>query len=110
MLVFVNGCFVPEEQALVSAFDRGFVYGDGVFETIRIHNGQPFRWNAHLERLQTGAQFLRLGLPFSPDELRPLAQRLIDDNALKEGVVRIVVSRGTGPRGYSPKGSAQPTC
>ena len=55
MNVFLNGQFVPEERALVSVFDRGFLYGDGLFETVPIYNGKPFRWAQHLERLQRGA-------------------------------------------------------
>lgn len=110
MLVWLNGRFVPKDQAVISAFDRGFVYGDGIFETIPIHNGQPFRWNAHLERFQTGTRFLKISAPFSSEDLRQSAQKLVELNGLKRGVVRIVLSRGTGARGYSPKGAEQPTC
>ncbi len=64
MIVFLNGQFVPEAQAVVSVFDRAFLYGDGLFETIRVANGKPFRWAAHLERLQRGADFLGIAHPF----------------------------------------------
>src|SRR6266404_5997591 len=57
MVAFLNGLFVPEEQAVVSIFDRSFLYGDGLFEAIRILNGAPFRWQQHLDRLQRGAEF-----------------------------------------------------
>ena len=55
MMVFLNGQFVPEEQAVVSAFDRGFLYGDGLFETMLVSNSKPFRWAQHVERLERGA-------------------------------------------------------
>ena len=58
MLVFLNGQFVPEEQAVVSVFDRGFLYGDGLFETMRVVNGKPFRWDQHLHRLDCVRHYL----------------------------------------------------
>ena len=68
MMVFLNGEFVPEEQAVVSVFDRCFQYGDGLFETLRIYNRQPFRWEHHLERLERGAEFLAIRVPFTAEE------------------------------------------
>src|SRR5438874_2265770 len=109
MRVFVNGQFVPEEEAVVSVLDRGFLYGDGLFEAVRIFNGQPFRWFQHLERLQRGAEFLGIKLPFSPDALRGFAEELILQNEMPDSLLRLTLSRGIGPRGYSPKGAEQPT-
>ncbi len=109
MLVFLNGEFVPEERAVVSVFDRGFLYGDGLFETIRVFNGKPFRWSQHLDRLQRGAVFLNLNLPFSADALRGLADELIGKNQSPDSLLRLTVSRGAGPRGYSPAGAEHPT-
>ena len=74
MLVFLNGQFVAEEHAVVSVFDRSFLYGDGLFETMRIFKGKPFRWEQHLERLQRGADFLKIVLPLPPDALRAFAE------------------------------------
>jgi aminodeoxychorismate lyase len=108
MLVFMNGQIVPEEQAMVSVFDRGFLYGDGLFETIPVYGGRPFRWAQHLERLTRGAEFLNISLPYSPKELRKFAAELIERNQQPGGLVRLNVSRGTGPRGYSPKGADSP--
>ena len=68
MLVFLNGQFVPEERAVVSVFDRCFLYGDGLFETIRICRGRAFRLTQHLERLAQGAGFLKIKLPFTPQQ------------------------------------------
>ncbi|HEY2951031.1 MAG TPA: aminotransferase class IV [Verrucomicrobiae bacterium] len=109
MLVFVNGRLVPEEQALLSVFDRGFLYGDGLFETLRVVHGKPFRWSQHLERLERGAEFLKLKLPCAPDEMRRWANELIVQNQMPESVLRLTLSRGVGVRGYSPKGAGPPT-
>ena len=80
MLVFLNGQFVPEEQAMVSVFDRSFLYGDGLFETMLVCNRQPFRWKQHLERLQRGAEFLKLlKISASGDRLRAGFCKRADD-------------------------------
>ena len=108
MLVFLNGRFVPEEKAVVSVFDRSFLYGDGLFETLRVYGGKPFCWPQHLERLQRGAEFLNLRLPFAPAALQQFATELIEQNQMRESLLRISLSRGVGPRGYSPTGAEQP--
>ncbi|MCX6895515.1 MAG: aminodeoxychorismate lyase [Verrucomicrobia bacterium] len=107
--IFLNGQFVPEDRAVVSVFDRGFLYGDGLFETMRVVNGQPFRWTQHLERLQHGADFLKIKLPFPPDALRWFVGDLIAQNEMPDSLLRLTLSRGVGPRGYSPKGAESPT-
>jgi branched-chain amino acid aminotransferase len=109
MKVVLNGRLVPETEAVVSAFDRGFLYGDGLFETLRLYRGAPFRWAQHLDRLQRGANLLHLPLPFDPTALRRLADDLVRENRMPDAVLRIAVSRGIGPRGYSPKGAGPPT-
>jgi branched-chain amino acid aminotransferase len=109
MTIFLNGQFVPEEQATVSVLDRGFLYGDGLFETLRIFRGKPFRWAEHMDRFQRGAAFLKIQPPFAPEELLAHALRLIELNALPESLLRLTLSRGVGARGYSPKGADHPT-
>lgn len=109
MTVFVNGEFVSEERAVVSVFDRGFTYGDGLFDTLRLHNGRPFQWDQHIERLLAGAQFLRIDVPLKAHELRRVADELASRNNVLHGVLRISLSRGIGPRGYSPKGASRPS-
>lgn len=109
MTVFLNGTFVPEDQALVPVTDRGFLFGDGLFETMRVYHGRPFRWQQHLERLGRGAQFLKITLPHTPQELYKFARELVKQNDLPEAVLRVTVSRGGGPRGYSPRGADRPT-
>ena len=108
MSVFLNGQFVPEEKAVISVFDRSFLYGDGLFETLRVFGGKPFRWAQHIERLQRGVEFLKLRLPFAPEEIRQFADKLIHENRMPEALLRLSLSRGVGPRGYSPKGADQP--
>ena len=103
MIIFFNGQLVPEEQANISVFDRGFMYGDGIFETLRLFNGKPFRWQEHLERFQRGAEFLKIEPPFSADVLRGFADQLVAKNRMPDSILRLVLTRGPGARGYSPK-------
>jgi aminodeoxychorismate lyase len=108
MVVFLNGQLVPEEQAVVSVFDRSFLYGDGVFEALRISNGRPFRWQQHMDRLQTGLKHLKIACPYSPAELFGHAAHLVSGNQMPESLLRITTSRGIGKRGYSPVGATSP--
>lgn len=108
MLVFVNGQFVAEEQATIPVYDRGFLYGDGLFETIRIHNSRPFQWKQHLARLEGGAAWLKIALSMTQEELLRVAQELIRLNGRPEALLRLNLSRGVGLRGYSPKGANSP--
>ena len=108
MIVFLNGQFVPEERAVVSVFDRSFLYGDGLFETLAVFAGQPFRWEQHFARLARGAEFLGISLTYSVEELLRHAPALIAQNRMPEATLRITLSRGVGIRGYSPKGANCP--
>ncbi len=109
MIVYLNGRFVPAEQATVSVFDRGFLYGDGLFESVRVYSGQPFLWQSHARRLIQGAAALRIPLLTDMEMLRSSLIELLDRNQLTNAVVRISLSRGSGPRGYSIRGADQPT-
>lgn len=109
MIVALNGKLMPEEQALVSVFDRGLLYGDGLFEAVRIFNGKPFRWEQHETRFRQGAAFLGIKVPEQSGGLRALADELVTRNQLPNCLLRILLTRGTGPRGYSPKGADRPT-
>jgi branched-chain amino acid aminotransferase len=108
-IVLVNDRFVPEEQAVVSVLDRGFLYGDGLFETVRVSNGRLFRWGRHMLRLHRGARFLRLDVPATDGRLRELAMELIRLNGASEGILRLTLTRGSSARGYSPKNASKPT-
>src|SRR5262245_53576168 len=109
MVVFLNGRFLAEDAALVSVFDRGFLYGDGLFETLRVARGRPFLWQAHMDRFTRGAEVLQIRPPLTVLELQKAADRLIALNALPNSILRITLTRGPGPRGYSPKGADSPT-
>ena len=108
MLAYVNGRLVPEEEAMVSVFDRSFLYGDGLCEAFRVHRGRPFRWSQHWRRLEQGATFLKLVLPCGETELLAAALELIERNHLPEAILRLTVSRGVGVRGYSIQGANAP--
>jgi len=107
--VWLNGRFLPAAEATVSIFDRSFLYGDGLFETIRVYGGRPFLWAEHLRRLHEGAGFLGIRIPHPDAELARAAGELIRRNALPESTLRLHLSRGVGSRGYSPRGADSPT-
>src|ERR1051326_1338966 len=109
MDVFLNGQFVAETQAVVSVNDRGFMYGDGLFETMRVFNGKPFRMAQHLERMVRGADYLKIKLPHTPKELQQLAAQIIEKNSMPDSILRVTLTRGPGERGYSPRGADKPT-
>jgi aminodeoxychorismate lyase len=108
MIVFLNGKFVAEEKAVVSVFDRGFLYGDGLFEGIVVEGGRMFRWEQHMERLGRGLKFMKMTLPISMEALRKAAEELIRRNRMGRALLRISLSRGITERGYSPKGAVNP--
>lgn len=96
----VNGSIQLSEYASVSVFDRGFLYGDAVFETIAVYKGRLFRFNDHWSRLQRSLAAIFMKSPFDKEEdLCIICLRLIDVNELCDGVVRVAISRGLGPRG-----------
>ncbi|HXR47351.1 MAG TPA: aminotransferase class IV [Candidatus Limnocylindrales bacterium] len=109
MTIFLNGRFVPETQAVIPVNDRGFMYGDGLFETVRVVNGRPFRLAQHLERMTRGADFLKIKLPIAPKELQEFAEQLIEQNQLSEAILRVTLTRGPGERGYTPETDGKPT-
>jgi branched-chain amino acid aminotransferase len=109
MLVFLNGQFMPEVDAVVSVNDRGFMYGDGLFETMRVVHGKPFRFAQHLERMTRGADFLKIKPSFTPKELEKFAAQLIEQNKMPDAILRVTLTRGPGKRGYTPDNDSQPT-
>jgi aminodeoxychorismate lyase len=109
MLVFLNGQFLPEAQAVVPVNDRGFLLGDGLFETMRVVGGKPFRFAQHLERMTRGADFLKIQLPFTPRELEKFAAQLIEQNKMPDAILRVTLTRGAGERGYAFNGESKPT-
>ena len=108
MVVFLNGKFVPSSKAVVPVNDRGLMYGDGLFETLRVVNGRPFRFAQHLERMVRGADYLKIPLPYSPKEIQAFGAQLIETNQLPDAVLRVTLTRGAGERGYTPAAAATP--
>ena len=94
---------------MVSVFDRSFLYGDGLFEVVRVCNGRPFRWGQHMEKFLHGAGHLKIRPPFAPEEIQQFATQLVRKNKMPEALLRLTLSRGVGERGYSPKGANSPT-
>jgi len=102
MLVHVNGKLVPRDEAKVSVFDHGYLYGDGVFEGIRVYDGNVFRLREHIERLFESAHTIALKLPMSPEELMDATLETIAANGKRDAYIRLVVSRGEGDLGIDP--------
>jgi len=96
----INGRTVPAAKAVISVQDRGFRYGDGVFETIAVHGGVPYQFDWHMTRLAEGLRSIKI--PFVVDSLRGHCRQLLRKNKLDAGVLRIQVTRGIGNRGYLP--------
>lgn len=105
--VCLNGAMLPMHEAAVSVFDRGFLYGDGVFETVRIYNGIPFMLDEHMERLIAGLKTLRFQK--IPAGIKVYASRLIEANKINNGSLRIAVSRGELTAGIDPSVCKDPT-
>ena len=108
-IAFLGGRFLEITKASVSVLDRGFLYGDGLFESVRICRGKLFRWREHLERILSGAAFLKLRLGCSGEDLTRAALDLVEKNEASEAILRINISRGIGERGYSIRHAGKPT-
>lgn len=102
MKIYIDGVFYPEPEAKVSVFDHGLLYGDGIFEGIRFYNGRVFRLEEHLERLWDSARAIMLKIPISLDEMREATLESIRQNGLRDGYIRLLVTRGKGNLGLSP--------
>ena len=108
MTIYRDGKFVSEEEAAISPFDRGFLYGDGLFETVRCYEGKLFRMDRHIARLQSGLE--QLGIPVSANEteLAAVLRELMKRNDVANGIARIIVTRGIGEFGLLGKKALQP--
>lgn len=107
MKLFLGTGLVEEAEAAVSPFDRGFTLGDGLFETLRVKGGRVLRVEAHLARLAAGVKVL--GMPLPSLNLSEALSRTTKANGLLEGVLRLTLTRGTGPRGVLPPAEPKPT-
>lgn len=109
MLIYLNGKFVPREEAKISVFDHGLLYGDGVFEGIRSYNGRVFKLDEHLKRLYDSAKAIRLEIPLSLEEMREVVLETLRRNNLRDAYIRLVVTRGEGDLGLDPDKCRKPT-
>jgi branched-chain amino acid aminotransferase len=101
-LVYIDGEFLAPEQAKISVFDHGFLYGDGVFEGIRAYHGRVFKLPEHLSRLYRGAKAIMLAVPQTQDELQQTVLECLRRSGLKDAYIRLIVSRGKGDLGLDP--------
>jgi len=104
MKIYLNGDLVAKEDAKISVFDHGLLYGDGVFEGIRLYSGCIFKLEEHLERLEFSAKAILLDLPLDREQLRKAVCDTCRANNLENGYVRLVVTRGPGHLGLTPDG------
>src|SRR5688572_23508361 len=107
--VWLDGKLVDKERATVSVYDHGLLYGDGVFEGIRLYAGRIFRGEQHLKRLFESAKAIRLSIPYSIEQLTAAIYETAKANKLTECYVRLVVTRGVGTLGIDPKRCAAPS-
>ncbi len=107
--VWVNGRLLPGARPAISAFDRGFLHGDGVYETLRVYGGRMFHFDQHFQRLESSARGLRLNIPYARPQVRAAVEKTLRANGLREAVVRWTLTRGPGPRGYDPEPCTRPT-
>lgn len=100
--VFIDGDFVKKEDAKVSVFDHGLLYGDGIFEGIRAYSGNVFRLKEHIDRLYESAQSILLDIPYTPEEMTDIVVETLRKNNFDSAYIRLVVSRGVGDLGLDP--------
>jgi len=107
-IIFMNDRLVPEDEARVSVFDHGLLYGDGVFEGLRSYGGKVFRLDAHLDRLYASARAICLEIPLSQEQVARAVDDTLVANGLTDGYVRLVVTRGSGSLGLDPNKTKHP--
>jgi len=107
-LIYINGEFVPKEEAKVSVFDHGFLYGDGVFEGIRAYHGKVFKLNEHVDRLYNSASAICLKIPLSKGEMKAAILECLRKNGLENAYIRPIISRGIGDLGLDPRKCPKP--
>jgi branched-chain amino acid aminotransferase len=106
--IYINGKFYDKENAKVSVYDHGLLYGDGVFEGMRSYGGKVFRLKAHLERLWDSAKSILLTIPMSQEALAQAVNDTLAKNGIKDGYIRLVVTRGAGALGLDPNKCSNP--
>lgn len=108
-IVYVDGEFLPESQAKISVLDHGFLYGDHVFEGIRVYNGRIFELDVHIDRLYESAKYLRIQIPLSEEELKKAVIETVRRNNLRDAYIRLIVTRGVGDLTLDPDSCPKPS-
>ncbi|MFM7113982.1 MAG: branched-chain-amino-acid transaminase [Planctomycetota bacterium] len=106
--IFLNGELVPRERAVVSVYDHGLLYGDGVFEGLRFYGGKVFKLREHLDRLEESARHIHLVIPSTMDALARDVEACVKASGMADGYVRLVVTRGVGNLGLDPRSCPRP--
>ena len=109
MQIFLNGKLIPAKEAVVSVFDHGFLYGDGIYETMRVYDRVVFMLDEHLIRLYRSASLIGLTIPLDADSLKRSIHETLVANSLKNAYIRLTISRGYGPIGLDPDLCPKPT-
>ena len=109
MKIYLNGKFVDKEDAKISVYDHGLLYGDGVFEGIRAYDGVVFKLKEHIDRLYDSAKSITLEIPMSKEEMEKVVIETLRVNNLKDAYIRLVVTRGVGDLGLDPRKCKSPT-
>ncbi|MDE1890722.1 MAG: aminodeoxychorismate lyase [Planctomycetota bacterium] len=108
-VIFLNSRIVEETEGHLSALDRGFLYGDGLFETFRTYHKKPFRMEDHAIRLSNSAKYFDIPFRYTPQQIQQIIEELLTENSLTDAYVRMTLSRGVGTNGIIPKGACNPT-
>jgi len=109
LIIYLDGKYVPEEEAVISVFDHGVLYGDGAFEGIRAYNNHVFKLHEHLVRLYESARTLAMEIPISMEEMQEAVLETLRRNNLRDAYIRLVVTRGKGDLGLDPHNCPRPT-
>ena len=107
--IWIDGKLVDKADAKISVYDHGLLYGDGVFEGIRVYNGKIFECDAHLRRFHDSAKAVRLKIPVGPAELKSIMEQTVEANGFNECYIRVVVTRGMGSLGIDPNKCGNPS-
>ena len=108
--IWMNGSLVAPEDATISVFDHGLLYGDGCFEGIRVYGGRVFKLREHVDRMQASARRIYLEPPCTADELIEAIEQTVEANRIDDGYVRVVYTRGKGSLGLNPFSCERPSC
>lgn len=109
MFVYLNGQLIPEEEAFISIFDHGFLYGDGIYETMRAYRGIVFMINEHIKRLIRSGDLIKMKIPLSQEEIKEAIYNTLKKNNLREAYIKLSISRGPGEIGLDPELCKKPT-